>query len=100
VEVQNELIEELVDTYTFMFMMGAKIVQELGIMHLVFNNENYKMASSTVTKALGKITNPLVKVGNIQCNMVFLIVDTNSYDIFLGLEFFMKIGAVVDARKV
>jgi hypothetical protein len=28
--------------------------------------------------------------------MVFLVVDTNNYDLLLGLDFLMKIGAVVD----
>lgn len=64
-EVQNGLIEGLVDIDTSMFVMVARIVQELEIMHLVSDNENYKMASNIVTKALGRITNLLVKVGNI-----------------------------------
>jgi hypothetical protein len=40
-----------------------------------------------------------VKVGNIQCNMVFLIVHTYNYDILLGLNFFMKIETIVDVEK-
>jgi hypothetical protein len=64
-EVQNGLIEGLVDTDASMFVMVARIVRELEIVHLVSNNENYKMASNIVTKALGRITNLLVKVGNI-----------------------------------
>jgi hypothetical protein len=31
--------------------------------------------------------------------MVFLIVDTDNYDVFLGLDFLMKIGMVVDVEK-
>lgn len=65
VEMQNGLIEGLVDTDASMFVMVARIVRELRIMHLVSNNENYKMASCIVTKTLGRITNLLVKVGNI-----------------------------------
>jgi hypothetical protein len=61
--------------------------------------ETYKIASGTITKALGRITNLLIKVGNIQCYMVFLIVDTDNYDILLGLDFLMKIGAMVDVEK-
>jgi len=30
---------------------------------------------------------------------MFFIMDINSYDVFLGLDFFMKIGAVVDVEK-
>jgi hypothetical protein len=43
--------------------------------------------------------NILVKVGNFQCSMVFLIVDTNNYNILLGLDFLMKIRVVVDVEK-
>ncbi len=31
--------------------------------------------------------------------MVFLIMDINSYDVLLGLDFLVKIGAVVDVEK-
>jgi hypothetical protein len=31
--------------------------------------------------------------------MVFLVVDTNRFDLFLGLDFFMKIGTVMDVGK-
>jgi hypothetical protein len=31
--------------------------------------------------------------------MVFLIVDTDNYDILLGLDFFMKIGTTIDVEK-
>jgi len=31
--------------------------------------------------------------------MVFIVVDINNYDLFLRLEFFMKIGAMVDVEK-
>jgi len=40
-----------------------------------------------------------VRVGTVVCNMVFLVVDINTYDLLLGLDFFMKIGAVVDVEK-
>jgi len=68
-------------------------------MHLVLNNENYKMESGTITRTLGRITDLPIKVGNIQCNMVFLIVDIDSYNILLGLDFLMKIKAIVDVEK-
>jgi hypothetical protein len=50
VEMQDGLIERLVDTSVSMLVMATKIVQELGIMHLVSSNENYKMASNIITK--------------------------------------------------
>jgi hypothetical protein len=31
--------------------------------------------------------------------MVFLVVDINTYDLLLGLNFFMKIGAMVNFEK-
>jgi len=40
-----------------------------------------------------------VRVGNVVCNMVFLVVDINTYDLLLGLDFLMKIGAMVDVEK-
>jgi hypothetical protein len=32
--------------------------------------------------------------------MVFLMVDTDTYDLLLGLNFFMKIGVVVEVENV
>lgn len=40
-----------------------------------------------------------MKVGDVQCLMTFMIVDTNSQDILLGLGFLIKIGVVVDVEK-
>jgi hypothetical protein len=31
--------------------------------------------------------------------MVFLVVDMNTYDLMLGLDFLMKVGAMNDAKK-
>lgn len=31
--------------------------------------------------------------------MVLLVVDMDSYDLFFGLDFLMKIGAVMDVEK-
>jgi len=45
---------------------------------------------------MGWIDKVLVKVGDVQCNMTFMVVDTDSYDILLGLDFLIKIGAIVD----
>ncbi len=49
-EVQDGLIERLVDIGISMSVMATKIVQELGIVHLVLGNESYKMASNMITK--------------------------------------------------
>jgi hypothetical protein len=31
--------------------------------------------------------------------MIFLVVETDSYDLILGLDFLIKIGVVVDVEK-
>jgi hypothetical protein len=31
--------------------------------------------------------------------MTFIVIDTNSYDILLGLDFLIKIGAIVDVER-
>lgn len=95
VEVHNGLIKGLADIGASMSMMAAIIVQELWIMHLVSRDESYKTTCGIITKALSRIMDILVKVGNVQCNMVFLIVDIDNYDVLLGLDFLMKIGIVV-----
>jgi hypothetical protein len=95
----NGFIEGLVDIGVSMLVMVAKIIKKLGIMHMVSRIESYKIASSTIIRALGKNTNLPIKVGNIQCNMVFFIVNIYSYDILLGLYFFMKFETVVDVEK-
>jgi hypothetical protein len=40
-----------------------------------------------------------MKVGGIVGQMVFLMVDTNNYDLLLGLDFLMKIGIIIDIKK-
>jgi hypothetical protein len=52
-----------------------------------------------MTLALRKITELLVKVGRIVCQMIFLVVDTDNYDLLLGLDFLIKIGTIVDVEK-
>jgi hypothetical protein len=75
------------------------VVRELGIMHLVAGHETYKMAFGIVSQALGRIAELLVQVGGIICQMIFLVMDTTSYDLLLGLNFLIKIGAVMDMEK-
>jgi hypothetical protein len=31
--------------------------------------------------------------------MTFMVVDTNSYDVLLGLDFLIKIGAIIDVER-
>jgi hypothetical protein len=99
VEINSYLIEGLVDTGTSMSVMAAAVVKELGLMHLVSGSETYKTTSGTVTQALGRIKEVPIKVGGIQCNMTFMIVDTDSYDVLFGLDLLIKIGAIVDVEQ-
>ncbi len=34
-----------------------------------------------------------------QCTMTFMVVDTDSYDVLLGLDFLIKITAIVDVER-
>jgi predicted aspartyl protease len=98
VEINNYFVEGLVDTGASIFMMAAVVVRESGIMHLVTGFETYKITSKVVTHAIGRIDEVPVKVGGVQCNMTFMVVDINSYDILLGLDFLIKISAIVDVE--
>jgi predicted aspartyl protease len=99
VEVNNYLVEGLVDTGASISVMAATVVRELGLMHLVSGFETYKTASGVVTHALGQIDEVPVKVGGVQCTMTFMVVDTDSYDVLLGLDLLIKIGAIVDVEQ-
>jgi predicted aspartyl protease len=99
VEISNYVVEGLVDTGASMSVMATAIVKELGMMHLVTGTETYKTTSRVITQALGRIDEIPVKVGGVQCAMTFMVVDTDSYDVLLGLDFLMKIGAVVDMER-
>ncbi len=99
VEINSCLIEGLVDTGASMSVLAAAAVRELGLMHLVSGSETYKTASGAVTQALGRIGEVPIKVGGVQCNMTFMVVDTDSYDVLLGLDLLIKIGAIVDVEQ-
>jgi len=98
VEINNCVVEGLVDTGASISVLAAAVVRELGIMHLVTGNESYKTASGMITRALGRVDEIQVKIEGIQCAMTFMVVDTDGYDMLLGLDFLMKIGAVVNVE--
>jgi len=52
-----------------------------------------------ITQAMGRINEVPVKVGGVQCTMTFMVVNTDNYDILLGLDFLIKIGAFVDVER-
>jgi hypothetical protein len=99
VEISNCVVEGLVDTRASMSVLATAVVRELGMMHLVTRNESYKTASGVITRALGRVDEIQAKIGGIQCAMTFMVVDTDGYDVLLGLDFLMKIGAVVDVER-
>ncbi len=80
-EINNYVVEGLVDTGAFMFIMVIAVIRKLGITHLVIESKTYKIASRVVTQALGRIDKVPVKVGGVQCIMTFMVVDTDNYDI-------------------
>jgi hypothetical protein len=99
VEISNCIVEGLIDTGASMSVLAATIVRELGMMHLVTGNESYKTTSGVITQALGRVDEIQVKIRGIQCAMTFMVVDTDGYNVLLGLDFLMKIGAVVDVER-
>jgi hypothetical protein len=99
VEINNGVIEGLVDIGSSMSIVVVSIVRELGIMHLVLGHETCKTTFGIITIALGRLNDIHVRVGNVVCSMVFLVVDTNTYDLLLSLDFLMKIRAMVDVEK-
>ncbi|CAN5950574.1 unnamed protein product [Sphagnum jensenii] len=82
-----------------MFVMAATVVRELGLMRLVSGFETYKTASGAVTQALRQIDEVPIKVGRVQCNITFMVVDTNNYDVLLGLDLLITISAIVDIEQ-
>jgi len=99
VEINNYVVKGMVDTGASMSVMAAAVVRELGMMHLVTGTKTYKTASRVITQALERIDEIPIKVGGVQCAMTFMVVDTDSYDVLFGLDFLMKIGAVVDVER-
>jgi len=99
VEISNCIVEGLVDTGASMSVLAAAVVRKLGIMHLVTRNESYKTTSRVITRALGRVDEIHVRIGGIQCAMTFMVVDIDRYNVLLGLDFLMKIGAVVDVER-
>lgn len=47
---------------------------------------------------MGRIVEVLVNVTKVLCKMDFMVVDTNGYDVLLGLDCLIKSGAIVDVE--
>jgi hypothetical protein len=79
--------------------MVVAVVRELGMIHLIVRSETCKTALGVVTQALGRIDEVPVQVGGVQCTMTFMVVDIDSYNVLLRLDFLMKIEAIVDVER-
>ncbi len=99
VKINNYIMESLVDTGATMLVLETTMVKELGIMHMVDGYEFNKIALGVVTHVLGRIEGLSVRIGETKCNTMFMVVDTNNYDVLLGLHFLIKIGIVVDVER-
>jgi hypothetical protein len=69
-----------------MSVIATNVVQELRIMYIIVGFESYKMTSKLGTQALGRMNDLVVCSSEIQCLMIFMIVDINNYDILLCLD--------------
>ncbi len=98
VEINNYVVKGLVDIGTSMSIMVVVVIKDLGIMHLVTRSKTYKIMSRVVTQTMGRINEVVVKVGGVQCTMTFMVVSINRYDILFGLDFLIKIGAIMDVE--
>jgi hypothetical protein len=79
--------------------MVAIVVRERGIMHLVLGHKMHKTTSRIFTQALRRIIDIPVTIGKVVCQMIFLVVDMDIYNLLLGFNFLMKIGAIIDVGK-
>jgi len=99
VEINNYVVKGLVDIGASMSIMVVVVIKDLGTMHLVTRSKTYKIMSKVViTQTMGRINEVVVKVGGVQCTMTFMVVGINRYDILFGLDFLIKIGAIVDVE--
>jgi hypothetical protein len=48
--------------------------------------------SMVVIQTLIKTSKLIIHIGQVQCNMNFMILNIDTYDDLLGLDFFIKIG--------
>jgi hypothetical protein len=64
-----------------------------------FGQSGVATALGVITRAFGRVDEIQVKIGGIQCAMTFMVVNTDGYDVLLGLDFLMKIAAVVDVER-
>ncbi len=78
------------DIGTLMSMLATTMIRELRIMHLVFRSKSYKTTSNVMIQTMEKIERLSVKIGKTNCSMVFMVVDTDNYDVLLRLHLGME----------
>jgi hypothetical protein len=48
---------------------------------------------------MNRVENLLVRVGGTKCFMTFMVLDIDGYNLLMGLNFLLKIGAVMDVER-
>jgi hypothetical protein len=83
-----------------MSIILVRMVHTFGMMHLVVQKQNYKMALGFMMNSMGINENLFKKVlGEITCFITIMVMDKNGYHVPMGLDFLMKIGVVIDMEK-
>jgi hypothetical protein len=77
-EVHNHVVEGLVDSGVSMLVITTYVVNELGLMHQVIINEKYKIIFGIFIQAMGRLENLSMKIGDIDCKIIFNVVDINN----------------------
>jgi hypothetical protein len=90
----------LVDMGTSMLIMLTSMVRMLSLMHRVTRIYSYKTTLGSSFKHWVASMKLLIKVDcEVHCDMTFMVVDMDSYDVLLGFHFFIKIKFVVDVEQ-
>jgi hypothetical protein len=84
--INNFIVEGLVDIGTLMSMLATTMIRALRILHLVFKSKSYKTTSNVMIQTMEKIERLSIKIGS----MVFMVVDTDNYDVLLKLHLGME----------
>jgi hypothetical protein len=48
---------------------------------------------------MSRVENLLVRVGGTKCFMTFMVLNIDGYNLLMGLNFLLKIGAVMDVER-
>jgi hypothetical protein len=48
---------------------------------------------------MNRVENLLVRVGGTKCFMTFMVLDIDGYNLLMGLNFLLKIGAIMDVER-